>query len=190
MKSWIVIISCFFIIAFKLPLSAQPGKDRKALKKQEKADIDSLFLVQSLPINVLHTTINPTPGITDSLIALLKRKKYNYIDSLAYAQLFKAKLSELMPAAGDLQGMREFIANTQSDKNYYANKIESADPFAQRIQISFVKKESGINYINVRRSNAPNSKKYRDWNFTYTDSEPPDQIASRILNSLISKYES
>lgn len=184
MKFWIVIFICFFTIAGKLSLTAQSVKDRKALKKQEKIDTDSLFIVHSLPIYVSYTNYFTQPGIADSLIALLKRKKYEYLDSSAYAELFKSKLKELI-GANDLEGMKEFIAKSQSDKNYYVDKIRSADPFGQQIQLSFLKKDSGLNYINIKRSNSPNVKKYRDWIFTYSDSEPFDQVACRILDSLI-----
>jgi hypothetical protein len=186
MKFWIgIVISCF-VIACELPASAQSITNSKAIKKQEKSDIDSLFLVYSLPINVSYTDNFTKRDISDSLIALLKRKKYKYLDSSAYAQLFKLKFEELTGlGSGDLEGMKEFIAKTQSDKNYYVNKIQSSDPFAQQIQLSFLKKDSDKNYINVRRSNMPNSKKFRDWIFTYSDLESSNQFANRILDSLI-----
>ena len=189
MKFRIGILIGLFVIACKPPLTAQSVKDSKAIKKQEKADIDSLFIVYSLPIYVSYINNFTQLDIADSLIALLKRKKYKYLDSSAYSQLFKAKLAELMQVS-DLEGIREFVANTQSDKNYYVNKIQSADPFAQQIQLSFLKKDSGINYINVKRSNMPNAKKFRDWVFKYSDSEPSDQIARRILDSLTTRKES
>ena len=188
MKFWLIIIISFFVIACKLPLAAQSAKDRKAVKKQEKADIDSLFIVYSLPVNVSYINNFTQPGIADSLIALLKRRKYKYFDSSAYSQLFKEKLNELI-GWNDLEGMKEFVAKSQSDKNYYVNKVQSADPFAQQIQFSFLKKDAGINYINVKRSNLPDLKKFRDWIFVYPDSEPPAQIAGRILDSLINTKE-
>lgn len=186
MKFWIVIIISFFVMACKSsPLAAQPVKDRKTLKKQEKADIDSLFIVYSIPINVSYSNDFTQPGIADSLIALIQRKKYKYMDSTTSAELFKTKLAELFPKPGDIEGMREFIAKAQSDKNYYADKFRSAEPFVQQIQLSFLKKDSGITYINVQRSNMPDKKKFRDWIFTYPDAEPLDQVAARILNLLI-----
>jgi hypothetical protein len=190
MKFWIgIIISCF-AIACKLPATAQSVTSSKAIKKQEKSDIDSLFLVYSMPINVSYNDNFKQRDIADSLIALLKRKKYKYIDSSAYAQLFKVKFEELTGlGSGDLEGMKEFISKSQSDKNYYINKIQSADPFAQQIQLSFLKNDSGINYINVRRSNMPNTKKFRDWIFTYSDLESSNQLADRILVSLINTKE-
>lgn len=184
MKFWIGIIISFFVIAFKSPMVAQSVEDRKAIRKQEKADIDSLFLVYSIPINVSYTYNFTQPAIADSLITLIHRRKYEYLDSSASAELYRAKIAELFPKPGDIEGMREFTAKTQSDKNYYADKFQSSDPFAQQIQLSFLKKDSGINYINVKRSNMPNVKKYRDWIFTYSDSEPPNQVAIRILDSL------
>ncbi len=184
MKFWIGIIISFFVIACKPPLATQSVTDSRTIKKAEKADIDSLFIVYSLPIYVSYTNNFTQPDIADSLIALLKREKYKYLDSLAYYQLFKTKLNELI-AWNNLEGMREFVAKTESDKNYYVNKVQSADPFAQQLQLSFLKKDSGINYINVRRSNSPNARKFRDWIFTYSESELPDQFAQRILNSLI-----
>jgi len=188
MKFWIGIIISLFVIACKLPAAAQSVTSSKAIKKQEKADIDSLFIVYSLPINVSYTNNLTQPDIADSLIALLKRKKYKYLDSSAYAQLFKTKLNELI-GWDDLEGMKEYLAKTQSDKNYYINKVQSADPFAQQIQLSFLKKDSSVNYINVRRSNPPNSRKFRDWTFTYSDLEPSNQFVGRILDSLINTKE-
>ena len=188
MKFWTILIISFFIIAIKSPLTAQSVKDRKTVKKQEKADIDSLFIVYSLPINISYGNNITQPVIRDSLIALLRRNKYKYLDSSAYAQLFKAKFGDLIPM-NTIEDMREIISKVESDKNYYTKKAESADPFAQQIQISFLKKDSGINYLNVKRWNLPNARKFRNWVFTYLDAEPPDQIASRILNSLISKNE-
>ena len=186
MKIWIVIIISFFVIACKLPAAAQSVTSSKAIKKQEKSDIDSLFIVYSLPINVSCNNNFIQRDIADSLIALLKRKKYKYLDSSAYAQLFKVKLEELTGiGTGDVEKMKEFVAKSQSDKNYYVNKIQSADPFAQQIQLSFLKKDSGINYINVRRSNMPNTKKFRDWIFTYPDLESSNQFVDRILDFLI-----
>jgi hypothetical protein len=87
--------------------------------------------------------------------------------------------------SGDLERMKEFISKTQSNKDYYINKIQSADPFEQQIQLSFLEKDSSINYINVRRSNMPNTKKFRDWFFTHSDLESSNQFAGRILDSLI-----
>jgi len=184
MKFWIVIIISFFVIACQLPAEAQSVTRSKAIKKQEKSDIDSLYIVYSLPINVSYVNNFTQLDIADSLIALLKRKKYKYLDSSAYIQLFKAKLNELIPM-NTIEGMREVVAKTESDKNYYINKVESADPFAQQIQLSFLKKDADINYINVRRSNMPNTKKFRDWVFTYSDLESSNQFANRILDSLI-----
>jgi len=186
MKIWVVVIISFFVTACKLPAAAQSVTSSKAIKKQEKSDIDSLFIVYSLPINVSCNNNFIQRDIADSLIALLKRKKYKYLDSSAYAQLFKVKLEELTGiGTGDVEKMKEFVAKSQSDKNYYVNKIQSADPFAQQIQLSFLKKDSGINYINVRRSNMPNTKKFRDWIFTYPDLESSNQFVDRILDFLI-----
>ena len=184
MKFWTGIIISFFVVTGNLPTAAQSVTSSKAIKKQEKSDIDSLYVVYSLPINVTCNNNFTQPDIADSLIALLKRKKYKYLDSSAYFQLFKAKLNELIPM-NTIEGMREVVAKSQSDKNYYVNKIQSADPFSQQIQLSFLKKDSDINYINVRRTNMPNAKKFRDWIFTYSDLEPSNLFADRILDSLI-----
>jgi len=184
MKFWIGIIISFFVIACQTPGATQSFKNSRTIKKEEKADIDSLFIIYSLPINVSYTNNFTQPDIPDSLIALLKRKKYKYLDSSAYAQLYKAKLMELMPM-NDIKDMREILSKRESDKNYYTKKAETADPFAQQIRLSFLKNDSGINYINVRRLNPPNQRKFRDWVFTYSDLEPSDQFAVRILDSLV-----
>jgi len=185
MKFWTGIIISFLIMASKQALVAQSAKESRAIKKQqEKADIDSLFIVYSLPINVSYSDNFTRPNIADSLIALLKRKKYKYLDSSAYVQLYKTKFAELVPMNG-IEEMREMQAKLKADKNYYNNIVQSADPFAQQIQLSFLKSDSSMNYINVRRINSPNTKKFRDWIFTYSDLEPSNRFVDRILDSLI-----
>ncbi len=184
MKFWIFIIFTF-LATCKPPQATQSGTDPMSSKKEEQKDIDSLFIVYSLPINVSHINNFMQPDIADSLIALLKRKEYKYLEKSAYEQLFKAKLMDLMLPIPGSEGVTEALAKFQSDKNYFNNKLQSADPFAQQIQLSFLKKDSGINYINVKRFNLPNGKKFRDWIFTYQDSETSGHLAARILDSLI-----
>jgi hypothetical protein len=184
MKLCTHIVICLFLIACRPSQTTQSITDSRTIKKEQKADIDSLFIVYSVPIYVSYTDNFTRPEIADSLIALLKRRKYKCIDSSAYVQLYREKIMELMPT-NSIEGMREMQAKLQYDKNYYTNKFQSADPFAQQIQLSFSKTDSGMNYINVRRSNAPNPKKFRNWSFTYSDLEPSNQFAARILDSLI-----
>ena len=188
MKFLMGLLIIFSTITCKSQQGSQSGNSKAAAKKQEQKDIDSLFIIYSLPIHVSYTNNFTQFDIADSLIALLKRKKYKYLEKSAYEQLFKTKLNELIPM-NTIEEMREVVAKTQSDKNYYIKKVESADPFAQQIQLSFLKKDSGINYINVRRSNMPNARKFRDWIFTYPDLEPSNQFADRILDSLIIKRQ-
>jgi hypothetical protein len=184
MKIWTRIIIGLFLMSCKPAQTAQSNADSRTLKKEQKGDIDSLFIVSSLPINVSYAENFTRPDVADSLIALLKRKKYKYLDSFAYSQLFKEKLIELVPM-NSIEGMREMQANLKYDKNYYIDKVQAADPFAQQIQLSFFRADADLNYINIKRYNAPNGKKFRNWIFTYSDLEPANQFAARILDSLI-----
>lgn len=183
MKFWIFIIFTFFATC-KPPQAIQSVSVPMSSKKEEKKDIDSLFIVYSLPIHVSYNNNFTEPDKADSLIALLKRKKYKYLEKSAYVELFTTKLMELKLIPGS-EGVTEALANLRKDKNYYIDKVQSADPFAQEIQLSFFKKDSGINYINVKRVNMPNGMIFRDWVFTYQDSETSGQLAVRILDSLI-----
>lgn len=185
MKFWIFIIFTFFATC-KPPQAIQTVSVPMSSKKEEKKDIDSLFIVYSLPIHVSYNKNFTELDKADSLIALIKRKKYKYLEKSAYEQLFTTKLMDIMLLAGP-DGVTETLAQLRNNKNYYIDKVQSADPFAQEIQLSFLKKDSGINYFNVRRSNLPNSKKFRDWVFTYQDSEPSGNLATRILDTLINK---
>jgi hypothetical protein len=91
MKFWIgIIISCFVIVC-KLPTAAQSVTSSKAIKKQEKSDIDSLFLVYSLPINVSYNNFTQ-PDISDSLIALLKGKNISILIVLLTPNYLKRNL--------------------------------------------------------------------------------------------------
>ena len=148
--------------------------------------MDSLYIISSLPINVIFSKDFTLFDLQDSLIKLLKERKYKYLDKSANEALFKAKQFEPLQT-NDPVRMREMIDKGQNDKNYIRNLMLDADPYVQAIVVSFLKNESGINYINVRKSNLPNQIKQRNWVFTYQDSASSGDLAARILDTLINK---
>ena len=187
MKFLIGLLIIFSTIAGKSQQVSQSGKSKASAKKQEQKDIDSLFIVYSLPINVSHSDNFYRVDIQDSLIELLKQRKYNHLDRSAYEALFKAKQFEVIPR-DDPKRMHEVLEKIKNDENYLYQLLEAADPYLQLIQLSFLKKDSGLNYINIRRFNLP-SPKQRNWVFTYHDSETSGHLAARILDSLIIKRQ-
>lgn len=184
MKYRITAIAAFLIFVCTTPLFAQSGKELKAIRKEEKRDLDSLFLVYSLPVYITVSKNFTEIGIEDSLIALLRERKYKRINNSDFEQLFKIKFAEIMPKT-DPASIKETIKNRERDKDYFLNLIASADPFAQQIKLSFLKRDSGINCINIKRFNLPDTRKSREWILTYADSETHGQFASRILDLLI-----
>ena len=186
MKYWIILLILFSTKACKPPQAGQSASSHISNKKQEQKDLDSLFIITTLPINVIFSKDFTLFDLQDSLIKLLKERKYKYLDKSANEALFKAKQFEMFQT-NDPVRLSEMIEKGQNDKNYLRNLLEAADPYGQNIVVSFLKKDSGINYFNVRRSNLPNSKKFRDWVFTYQDSEPSGNLATRILDTLINK---
>jgi len=183
MKFWIIIITAFSAAACKSTEVTQSGADAIANKKAEKRDIDSLYIVYSLPIFVSHTNNFHQIAIQDSLVALLKNKKYDHLDDAGFKQLFSTKQMEILPRNNSGQ-LKEATKKVKNEEDYF-RLMESQSPYLQLIQLSFLKHDSGLNYINVRRLNMPNAKKSRNWTFTYPDSEPSGQVASRLLDSLI-----
>ena len=169
------------------PQVSQSGNSKAAAKKQEQKDKDSLFIVYSLPIYVSHSDNFYRVDIKDSLIELLKQRKYNHLDQSAYEALFRAKQFEVIPS-NDPNRMHEVLEKIKNDKTYFYQLLDAADPYLQLIQLSFLKKDSGLNYINIRRFNLPSTKQ-RNWTFTYPDSETSGSLAARILDSLIIKRQ-
>lgn len=186
MKYLIISLILFSTIVCKPPQAGQSASNHISDKKQEQKDLDSLFIINSLPINVIFSKDFKRIDLQDSLIKLLKERKYKCLDKSANEALFKAKQFEMLQT-NDPVRMREMIEKGQNDKNYLRNLMLEADPYVQTIVVSILKYESGINYINVRRSNLPNAIKQRDWVFTYQDSAPSGDLAARILDTLINK---
>ena len=172
MKFWIGLLIIFSTIDCKSQQVNQSGNSKASAKKQEQKDKDSLFIVYSLPIYVSHSDNFYRVDIQDSMIVLLKQRKYNHLDQSAFEALFRAK---------------QFEAVKGNDPNRMRELLEAADPYLQSIQLSFLKKDSGLNYINIRRFNLP-SPKQRNWIFTYEDSETSGHLAARILDSLINTH--
>lgn len=177
--------------ACKSPQIAQPtisnpkleaSSNSKSSKKEEKKNIDSLFLVFSLPVHVSHHKIFQQIEIADALITLLKEKKYKYLSTSQFETLFTTKLLEILPR-NDLDGINTRIAK-QNDKDYLLHLIQDAEPFAQQIDLSYMENDSTSTLISVKRSNLPNSRKSRQWTFEYKVAEPIGQLAFRILDSL------
>ena len=158
MKYWIISLILFLLQHVKPPQAGQSASNHIFDKKQEQKDLDSLYIISSLPINVIFSKDFTLFDLQDSLIKLLKERKYKYLDKSANEALFKAKQFEPLQT-NDPVRMREMIDKGQNDKNYLKNLMLDADPYVQNIVISFLKNESGINYINVIRSNLPNAIK-------------------------------
>ena len=176
----------YLLIVITLMACGSSSKTTSSIKKQEQKDLDSLFIISSLPINLIFSKDFPLFDLQDSLIKLLKERKYKYLDKSANEALFKAKQLEAL-LTNDPVRMREMIEKGQNDKNYLKNLMLEADPYLQTIVVSFLKNESGINYFNVIRSNLPNAIKQRYWVFTYQDSTPSGELAARILDTLTNK---
>lgn len=151
----------YLLIVITLMACGSSSKTTSSIKKQEQKDLDSLFIINSLPINVIFSKDFTRFDIQDSLIKLLKERKYKCPDKSANEALFKAKQFEMFQT-NDPVRLSEMIEKGQNDKNYLRNLLEAADPYVQNIVVSFLKNESGINYINVRRSNLPNQIKQRN----------------------------
>ncbi|MCW3075059.1 MAG: hypothetical protein JWP69_2128 [Flaviaesturariibacter sp.] len=183
MKSWILLITIFFSVACKSPQLTQSSANPVSTRKEEKADMDSLYIVHSLPISVSHSTNFKQTAIHDSLVVFLKERKYKPLDEEAFKQLLGAKMMETSLAANQ-ERAKEMLQKMKTEEDYF-RLLESTPPYLQLVQLSFLKNDAGLNSINVRRINMPQARKSRNWVFTYPDSEPAGQVASHILDSLI-----
>jgi hypothetical protein len=148
-------------------------------KEEKKTNFDSLFLDYSLPVTVSSSENFKQLNIKDSLSALLGRKKYTILKKEDADQLVKEKMSQTLPK--DVDERMKLIG----DKERFLPTLESGDFYLQQVHLSFLKKDSALNYISVKRSNPPKYRKSREWLFTFKDAEPANIIASRILDSLI-----
>ena len=114
----------------------------------------------------------------------LVEKSTQFLKKEDTEQLVKEKMSQALPI--DPKNLQETM-KIMKDKETMAQKMESGPLYLQQVSLSFLNKESALNYINIKRYNAPKFRKLREWVFTFTDAEPADIIASRILDLLIHK---
>ena len=182
MKFWIILITTVTALGCKSTKVEKSRAVTVSSKEEKKTNLDSLFLDYSLPVSVSHSENFKQRNIKDSLSALLSRKKYTILKKEDADQLLKEKMSQALPI--DPQNIQETVKIMQ-DKETMLQKLESGDPYLQQVHLSFLKKDSELNYISVKRYNLPKVRKSREWVFTFQDAEPANIIVSRILDSLI-----
>jgi hypothetical protein len=180
---YFLFLSCF---AF-----SQSVKPTKADRKQERKNIDSLFIVYSLPVNVGLAKDFFNEELKDSITGIFKKKGYECPGYPAVGNLIKEKMLDFLPSpVTEREKYKETMEKVAKDKNYYFTLMGLADPFLQSIELSSEKNDAGESFINVKRQNFPNGRKSRIWTFKYDDSEPVQNLAIRIVDVLINKKQS
>ena len=162
----------------------QRVKLTKEEKKQERRNIDSLFIVYSLPIDIEATGDFSYFELRDSIIATLKKKKYDCPGYPTVGNLIREKMMDFLPSHFDTEKYKETMERIAKDKNYVFQLLEEADPFMQRIELLQEKVGSGITFIRIKRQNYPNGRRMREWTFKYNESEAIGIIAMRIVDTL------
>lgn len=184
MKNRIIAALSIGLFCFQITTIGQSVKLTKEEKKQERRNIDSLFIVYSLPIDIEAAKGFPYLDLRDSVIENLKSKGYNCPGNPAVANLIKEKMMDFLPSPFDREKYSETMEKIARDKNYVLQLLEQADPFMQRIELVHEKDENETNIIRVKRQNYPNGRKMRAWTFKYYESEPTRALANRIVDTL------
>lgn len=184
MKSWKIAI--LFFIFGQTTSVGQSAKPTKAEKKQELKNIDSLFIVYSLPITVETTSAVFNVQLKDSIIEILKNKKYQCPGYPIVGNLITEKMFDFLPSpVTDSERYLEIMGKAAKDRSYYFGLMELADPFLQSVTLSSEINDAGMSFIIVKRQNFPNGRKSRIWTFKYDESEPVNSLAMRIIDVLI-----
>lgn len=176
----ILLCALFFCSTFA---TGQSTKPTKAERKQEQKNIDSLILVKSLPIDIEATGDFPNLELRDSVTETLKKKGYECPGYPAVGNLIKERMFDFLPSPHDNR-YGEIVERMAKDKNYFFQVLEAADPFMQKIELKQEKDINGVTFIRIKRHNYPNAKKIREWTFNYDESEPVNNLAARIVDTL------
>lgn len=186
MKKYIITVIICVFISYPIKSIGQSVKLTKEERKQERKNIDSLFIVHSLPIDVLTTKEFVYTALKDSVIEILKSKKYECPKPSIIKSLIADNMFAFLPSpVTEKEKYLETMEKVAKDKSYYFTLMELADPFLQNIVLSSEKNDLGIDLIIVKRQNLPNAKKERLWTFKQEDSESIQSLASRIIDTLI-----
>ena len=137
-------LSCF---AF-----SQSVKLTKEERKQERKNIDSLFIVYSLPVNVGLAKDFFNEELKDSITEIFKKKGYECPGYPAVGNLITEKMFNFLPSpATDKERYKETMEKVAKDQSYYFTLMELADPFLQSVTLSSENNDAGESLINVKR---------------------------------------
>jgi len=157
-------------------------------RKQKRKNIDSLFIVYSLPVSVGLSKNYFNNELKDSIAAIIIRKGYDYPDSFRIVTLFKEKIFAFLPSpVTEKERFKEVMEKAAKDQNYIWSLAEQAEPFLQRIILSAMQNDAGEYMIIVNRQNLPNGRKDREWTFKFDEKEPVQILAARIVATLANK---
>lgn len=190
MNFWITpIFLCLFQLS-NITTEGQAKKMSKEEKRQERINIDSLFIVHSLPIDVLTAKEFTYLALKDSVVKILENRNYICANPSSVKKLIVENMFAFLPnPATDIERYKETMDRVAKDRSYYFELMELAEPFLQNINLSSMSNDSGEVVIVVKRQNLPNVKKSRVWNFKYDETSSLGNLASLIVETLTNKKD-
>jgi len=181
----VFIILTFFSIFCQTTSIGQSKKLTKEERKQEQKNIDSLFIVNSLPVSIALRTGFSDSKLKDSITQIFIANNFRCLNEEESSSMIKENMFSFMPSVlTQKERYLEVMEKVMNDKTYYDRLMAEADPFMQGVYISMEKTDTGIATVNVKRQNFPNVKKNRVWTFNYNESESIDALAIRIAATL------
>ena len=185
-----IILIFFFIFCQKVSIGQSSKKLTKEERKQEQKNIDSLFIVQSLPIKFENAKDFPFVKLKDSIITILNKKGFDCPNEATIKSLMLEKMLDFLPSPTEKERYKEVMEKVAKDNSYYFKLMELADPFLQTAELSLEKNKAGVSFISVKRQNFPYLKKNKIWTFEYDASEPVINLARRIVDTLTNTKQS
>ena len=152
-------------------------------KRENQQRIDSLVLVKSLPVYIISKNTGSTLSIEKQLVDSLVKRGFSIIDKQAADDLFKGFMEDLV-GLNNPDKMKLVVQKSANDKEYMLKEAELADPLFQYIIFENCIELAG-DCFTVKRSNSPNGRKNRTWQFNLDASGSNSSLVSRIMQSLL-----
>jgi hypothetical protein len=185
MKRWLIkILICFFSCC-SIATTAQSVKLTKEEKRQERKNIDSLFLVRSLPVFITAKDSLFRIDLQILLADSLKARKFECITYEQQNDITKKFFSDIF-AVNDKKRMLENLEKIKNDKEYFIKEMRIAPKVSQTVQLSPCANNNDSCII-VQRINNPELKNgsERRYEFIFNQSESVSKLISTIIYSLI-----
>ncbi len=159
----------------------QHRKAERSLANTERRQIDSLYLVKSIPVVVIDSLRNETSGFISVFSQQLTSNGFSEITTRDRIVLHTQYRDRIKLFSRDPKERQKAMVLASQNPNYLTDEMRRARPYAQTIKIlPCYPAQPGC--VQIKRNNHPYAVKTRKWVFNKTEEMTDESFISHILS--------